>query len=230
VRPINLLPEKHRPRGSTPGEGAGGIVALGVLGGLLLAVVLFVLSANQLSSRKDDLTRTQNETKQATAQADALKSYGNFAEIKQARVLSVRDLADGRFDWERAMRELAFLLPDEVWLTAADASLLPDATVVAGSPGAIAGPSLHVVGCARRQPDVAVTLLRLRRIHRAADVTLAESTRAQDAGEGGATGSAVDEGCGENFQFDATVAFEAAPVATPPGEKDPVPAKLGGGS
>ena len=232
MRPINLLPQKYRPRGATPGEGAGGLVALGVLGGLLLAVVVFVLSANQVSSRKDELTRTQNETRQAAAKAEALKSYGNFAEIKATRVLSVKQLAEGRFDWERAMRELAFLLPDEVWLTAADAAIVPEDQAAAAPAGSPSGPALHVVGCAKRQPDVAVTLLRLRRIHRAVDVTLAESTRAAGA-DGGDTGSnAGSEGCEDNYQFDATVAFDAAPVEAqrPGGENDAVPTKLGGGS
>ena len=52
-------------------------------------------------------------------------------------------LADSRFDWERVMRELALILPGDVWLTSLDRHRQP------GQPGrrrqlamraAIAGP------------------------------------------------------------------------------------------
>ena len=37
--------------------------------------------------------------------------------VREQRVATVTSLADSRFDWERVMRELALVLPDDVWLT-----------------------------------------------------------------------------------------------------------------
>ncbi len=243
MKPINLLPEKHR--GRVPGQGAagGGYVVLGVLAGALLLVLAVVLTTNSINSKKDELTRTETEAQQAEAKAASLESFGNFAQVKEQRLLSVRQLADTRFDWERLMRELAHVLPEDVYLTDADAAIAPQETTTApaASGGVPGGPALQLTGCAKRQPDVAVTMLRLRRLHRAIDVRLAESTRANTDGAaaGGSTegvtaptGTPGGAPACRGFTFDATVAFEAspAPVARPAGENVRVPASLGGGS
>ena len=251
MRAINLLPERHRPRGPSAGRHGGAHGVLAVLGVLLLVLGLYVVSANQVNSRKDQLVRAQNETRAAEAKADSLKSFGDFSTVKQTRVQSVRSLAEGRFDWERLIRELSHLLPEGVYLSAAEASAVPEtsatgATPPAGAPAAPAGPVLTLTGCARRQPDVAVTLLRMKSLHRAMEVQLGESTRdsSSDTGAAGATATATATGgspaggaatgtapdC-EGYSFDATVSFEAAaPVGGTAAETERIPARLGGGS
>jgi Tfp pilus assembly protein PilN len=244
MRPINLLPEKHRSRVPGQGSAGGGHVVLGVLAGALLLMLAVVLTTNSVNAKKDEVTRTETEAKQAEAKAASLQSFGNFAQVKEQRLLSVKALADTRFDWERMVRELAHVVPEDVYLTAADAAVAPAAgatATAAAAPtagGAVAaGPALKLTGCAGHQPDVAVTMLRLRRLHRATDVQLAGSTRAQNAGgvpAGGSTASPSASGAPacQGFTFEATVAFEAspAPVARPGGENVRVPASLGGGS
>jgi len=244
MKPINLLPEKHRARVPGQGSAGGGYVVLGVLAGALLLVLAVVLTTNSINSKKDELTRTETEAQQAEAKAVSLESFGNFAEVKEQRLLSVKQLADTRFDWERLMRELAHVLPERVYLSDADAAIAPEQTTTtpAASGGIPGGPTLQLTGCARHQPDVAVTMLRLRRLHRAVDVRLGESTRANiesGASAGGSTEAvaapttapAGAPAC-DGYTFDATVAFEAspAPVARPGGEDTRVPAALGGGS
>ncbi len=212
-------------------------MVLGVLAAALLLVLAVVLTTNSINGKKDELTRTETEARQAEAKATSLQSFGNFAQVKEQRLLSVKQLADTRFDWERLMRELAHVLPDRVYLSDADAAIAPEDTTTtpAASGGVPGGPALQLTGCARRQPDVAVTMLRLRRLHRAVDVRLGESTRA-DVESGAAAGGSTTATTGapecQGFTFDATVAFEAspAPVARPGGENERVPASLGGGS
>ena len=242
MRPINLLPEKHRAR--TPGAGASGgaYVLVGILAGLLLMLLAFVVTTNQINSRKDQTTRAENEARQAEAKAASLQSFGDFSQVKEQRVQSVKQLAEGRFDWERLVRELAHVLPERVYLTDVDAAAVPEqtGTTPAASGGVPGGPALQLTGCARRQPDVAVTMLRLRRLHRAIDVRLAESTRDPDAASTAGTpagtpaGSTGGEGAPEcpYYTFDATVAFNATPAeaARPDGENVRIPASLGGGS
>lgn len=129
------------------------------------------------------------------------------------------------------MRELALVLPEDVWITEANASASASAengaAPAAAGQGA-AGPNVNLVGCAPSQPAVAEVLVRLRNLHRADDVQLAESA-APGAGEG----ESVTTGCGggDRVQFNLTVTFSAPPALEAQGERgEAVPTELGGGA
>jgi len=240
MRPINLLPEKDRPRGPSGGRQGGAYGVLGVLGVLLLGLVMYVMTVNGINSKKDELTRAQNEAQQAEAQAAALGSYGSFSGVKETRVASVRSLASVRFDWERLTRELAHVLPDDVWVTNLEASTTPAQQAGIASTDLPTGPTLKLSGCAKTQPHVATAMVRLRRLHRAEDVKLVESSR-QSGGSAGASapppsgaggaaaGGCPNEGKDRYFQFQAQVEFSEIAAPEGPGAGR-VPVTLGGGS
>jgi Tfp pilus assembly protein PilN len=243
VKAVNLLPEKHRPRKATGGEGKSGYVALGVLGAVLVGVLVYVLTLNSINSSKSQITEATVEAARLSAQANSLGPYGDFAKIKAERVKSVQQLAQARFDYERLVRELARVLPSDVWITNAAASsgdAAAPATASApatGTPAATPGSSnLKLQGCARDQNQVAVTLVRLRQLQGATDVTLDHSTRGEDttgaapvappAGASGGDSSCGTTGGKPNYSFQANVTF--APVTDPAQGK--VPNRLGGGA
>jgi hypothetical protein len=208
-----------------------------------------VLTLNSINSSKTKITEATAEAARLNEQANSLGPYGDFAKIKAERVASVKQLAQGRFDYERMVRELAQVLPADVWLVNASASAAGD---VAATPGAAApstpatpttpavgGPTLKLQGCARDQGQVAVTLVRLRELEGATDVSLDHSTAGTDSGTG-TTGPAApttststgDTSCGTthgkaNYSFQANVTF--APQ-TSSSETGKVPARLGGGA
>jgi Tfp pilus assembly protein PilN len=244
MRPVNLLPAKDRPRTGTGDSSGSSYVALGVLGVLLLAVLAYVLTSNSISSKKDEITRAENETRQAQARAAALGSYESFAQIKETRVQAVKLLAEQRFDWERLSRELAHVLPAGVSLTGMEASLAGDdaasgsstpssASSSAGAQTASAERAAKLSGCARDPDDVAVLLVRLQRLHRADEVELNESVstkKENSAGPSSGSGSG-SQTCGskQHYTYTATVTFSPAPPAGDP-DGGKVPARLGGGS
>src|SRR4051794_8594552 len=117
---VNLLPHKHRPRQATGGGQGSSFLLLRVLGALVIAVLVYVMSVNSINEAKGDITQAQAEAARANAQADALGAYGNFAKVKQERVADVKKLAEDRTDWERVVRELAHVLPSGVWITKAE--------------------------------------------------------------------------------------------------------------
>jgi Tfp pilus assembly protein PilN len=249
MKAVNLLPEKHRPRKPTGGQSRSGHVALGVLGAVLIGLVVYVLTLNSINDSNTKITEARAEAVRLEAQAGSLGPYGDFAKIKAERVASVMQYAQQRFDWERLVRELAQVLPADVWLVNASASATggdPTSTSSSGpaapAPGATTavavGPTLSIQGCARDQQQVAVTLVRLRELQGATDVSLDHSTRGQDtsgstpaaASAGGA--GAADTGCGTthgvaNYSFLANVTFAPAEPVQKPGS---VPNRLGGGS
>ena len=213
MRPVNLLPENLRPRERSQGGSGGAYAVLGVLGLLLVGVVLYVVTANQITSRKADTEELRAETYAADQRAGALARFGEFQEMKEVRMASVALLATGRFDWERMARELARVLPSDVWVTELSATATGEAAASGGSStsgsstpsgspssgassagagaGEEQGPSLSITGCAPTQTAVAETKVRLRRLHQAQEVTLKKSERGDDqAATGGPAPSA----------------------------------------
>ena len=246
MKAVNLLPEKHRPRKPTGGQSKSGHIALGVLAAVLIGVLVYVFTLNSINSSKTKIVEANAEAARLNEQANSLGPYGDFAKIKAERVKSVMQLAEGRFDYERLVRELAHVLPSDVWLVNATAST-SGATSASGSstpapsasatPAAAGAPTLTLQGCAIDQNQVAVTLVRLRELQDAVDVTLDHSTRGEEAKDestaaASSGGAAGDASCGTtdgkpNYTFQANVTF-APHVATDDDGK--VPNRLGGGS
>jgi len=233
MRPVNLVPQDQRRRGSSESGGKLAYGALGLLALLLAMVAAFVLTSNTVTER-------QNQTAAASAEADKLEAeaaqqgtYTGFAQIAQTRMQSVAGVASTRFDWERFMRELSRVMPEGSWLQAADTNVLgdlgsDDGTLASAAAAPTApSPTANLVGCTPGQSDTARLMVRLRQLHRVEDVELGESTREDVEGE-----ASIDS-CGSNYKFDVTVTFSPTPPATgteaPLGETR-VPASLGGGS
>jgi Tfp pilus assembly protein PilN len=251
MKAVNLLPEKHRPRQPTGGQGKGGYVVLGVLGAVLVGVLVYVLTLNSINDSKSKIKEATAQAARLNEEASSLGPYGDFAKIKSDRVKSVMTLAQGRFDYERLVRELAQVLPPDVWLINAAAATGGDpsstagaatppaggAAGAAGTPAASTstGPTLELQGCARDQSQVAVTLVRLRELQGATDVSLDHSTRGEDntstaSAPAGSSGG-NDAGCGTthgkpNYSFQASVTFAPASASQPA----TAPSRLGGGA
>jgi Tfp pilus assembly protein PilN len=239
MRPVNLLPLRYRPRQATGALGGSAYVVVAVLGVLLLGVVVYVLTANQVSSRKADIATAKAEEQQARARAAELSQYASFKTIAQTRLSSVAQLAAGRLDWERLMRETSRVLPAGVWLTGLDASTSGQTGPAGGQPSpagsaAPAGPAAELNGCAPNQRAVATTLVRLRALHGADDVQLKDSAKALPTGaspsSGGTSSAAGANDCGNRYAFDVSITL--TPPAQQPlaGEARKVPASLGGGA
>ncbi len=234
MRPVNLLPQSARPYQAS-GKGSGGsYVVIGVLAALVIGVAAYVLTANQITTRKNDIARAQQETQAAQSRAAGLQKYGEFAQVASARVSAVGTLAEGRIDYERLIRETSRVLPSGVWLTQLDAestgssssSSSTPTTPTAGTPAP--SPTVHLLGCAPSQDSVATTLVRLRAIHGSGDVQLNDSGKAlQLAGGSSSSGGGGD--CGKNYSFDILVTL--TPEITGFGDLGrKVPSNLGGGS
>ena len=228
MRPVNLLPDQFRPHQSGGLAGSAYLV-IGVLAVLLVMALAYVMTGNSVTDREGKAATAKAEADTLQARSKQLSPFGDFAQIKQTRIASVRQLAEGRFDWERFMREVALVLPEGSWLRSANASVTGEIDSAAPTPaaaaGATAGPKANLQGCTRKQSEVAKMMVRIGSMHRVTDVELNESKRADQA----TTVSA--DNCGRFYAFDVTVSFDPAePVdETPPGAKR-VPADLGGGS
>ena len=220
MRPVNLIPSEQR-RGETRPLRTGPLPYI-LLGALVLAVAgvaALVLTGNEISERRDEIATLKREDAIAQARAQRLSAYTEFKAMSEARVQTVASLANSRFDWERVMRELALILPHDVWLTELAATATASTSLEGGSTGdqlrgAAAGPALAMAGCARGQEGVARFVAALKEIDGVTRVGVESSelgSKENEAGSGSGGGSDCRT-AGFIAQFSVVVAFDAAPI------------------
>jgi Tfp pilus assembly protein PilN len=222
MRPVNLIPREER-RGEHGPMRTGPLpyLLLGALVAVLAGVTALVLTGNQVADRKSEVAKLEREDAVASARAKRLAAYTQFRALRERRVQTVTSLADSRFDWERVMRELALVLPHDVWLTSLDAAATPGGNGGGGGSlgGSIAGPSLTISGCATGHDAVAGFVTALKDIDGVTRVGVESSELAgEKEGAGSAAESGGKSGGGDcrtrSFiaSFNMVVAFDAAPV------------------
>ena len=225
MRPVNLIPaDKRRGESATSRTGVLPYVLVGALAVALALVTLMTLTSSKISDREAEVASLEAQEAEAAARADALRPYAEFAAMSVARDATVTSLAQSRFDWERVLRELALVIPDDVWLTEAAGTAnstvqIQGATVVEGR-DEVAGPALELIGCGADQEAVAGFLAALRDIDGVTRVGLTASERV--AGEISAASSAgsQDNDCRTRdaiAKFEIVVAFDAVPAPAVPG-------------
>jgi Tfp pilus assembly protein PilN len=228
MRPVNLIPEEERPGGHRPMRGGPlAYVIVGALAAAVIGVAVLAVTGNQISDSKAEIAKLKDETSAVEARARALDAYTQFHSLREQRLATVTSLADSRFDWQRVMRELAIVLPGDVWLTSMSGTASPSTSVDGGGDGAmrssVAGPALELIGCATGQDAVAGFVQALKQIDGVTRVGVESSQLGEES-----SGSGVS--CQTRSfipQFQMVVAFDAAPAPpeeSPEGEAAPTPA------
>jgi Tfp pilus assembly protein PilN len=238
MRPVNLIPPEDRRGEHAPlRTGPLPYVVLGAFVAVLVAIVALVLVGNQVAEREGEVAKLEREDTRAAAKAQRLAVYTEFRAMSEQRVVTVSELADSRFDWERVMRELALVLPSDVWLVGLTATAAPGVSVEGGGGGgdssgmraAAPGPALELSGCADGQEAVAGFVTALEDIDGVTRVGVqsSELPEEKESGEGGGGGDSDsgDECRTRKFiaKFEIVVAFDAAPIAESASEGEAPP-------
>jgi Tfp pilus assembly protein PilN len=196
VRPINLIPAEQR-RGPSRGVGGrtsfSGYIVLGALGAAVLCALAVVTTSNKINSKTEELAAIQGDSQREKQVADALRPYGQFADLQRARMTQVKSVAEGRYDWERPLRQLSMAIPRNVWLLSVTGTQSPNVKLAGGAGGDISSmrektpaPAFTISGCTYSQHAVARVMTRMRNIDDVTAVRLAKSVRkdASDASAG----------------------------------------------
>jgi Tfp pilus assembly protein PilN len=242
VRPVNLIPPEERRGENAPMRtGPLAYVVVGVLAVALVAATFAVMTSNQISDKKTEKATLEAQVADAQAQADQVKSFADFAAVQQAREETVSTLAQSRFDWERVLRELAIVIPGDVWITGLNATVSADAASALSTSSASAGsgasdsitaPSLEIQGCAGGHEAVARFLAVVHDIDGVTRATVISSDRPNQTSPAGAASTASagsssgSQACSSrNFvsTFDLAVAFDAAQLGAPSGSSTTTP-------
>lgn len=222
MRPVNLIPVEQRRtmRGEGPGVSLETRALLGVLAFAVLAVGSLVLISNQVNSKKSEIADIGRKQQTAAATGNALRPYGSFVKLQQARTSTVAGLARSRFNWERVLRQLSHTVPPKVWITNLSGSVSQGAGASSGSGASggggnslrnsVQGPAVDLEGCAPSQSDSARMMARMRTLDDVSSVTLTRSELPETEGSasGGAASGGGEQAC-PRYQFDILVAFKA---------------------
>jgi len=229
MRPVNLIPPEARRGERAPLR--SGPLAYVVVAGLLLALVAVtavVFTGNEVAEREGEVARLEVREAEARARAESLTAFAQFASVSQARFETVSSLARSRFDWERVLRELALVLPDDIWLVSLTGTVSSEVGVADASDvslrSQVEGPALSIVGCGDGQDAVAGFVETLKDIDGVTRVGVARSAK-PGGGEGGSGGTDCRT---RDFiaQFEIVAAFDAVEVeavAPAPAPAEPAP-------
>ena len=178
MRAVNLLPrqqveqKRERPNPVALVAGIGGaVVLLALVGGFLLANRSVDRQRQDLATAKAVLSATPAH--HVSAQVQAFRS--SLLDAREQRSLALAAALGKRVAWDRVLRRMALVLPNDVWLTNVTGSvpLSPSATATPGTSATPTTPTatptafpaaptaLTIVGTTYSQAGVARLLERL---------------------------------------------------------------------
>ncbi|MGZ4388588.1 MAG: PilN domain-containing protein [Gaiellaceae bacterium] len=162
MRAVNLLPrdfEQGRKRPATP-------VIVGCAGAVLATVVLatgYLNASSQVGSANKELAAIQAKTAALPQPPQPPATIAALPTERQQRVAALASALSERVAWDRVLREISLVLPDDVWLTSLEANaptpLAPGATPPPA--GTVAASGFKISGFTYSQSAVARLLARL---------------------------------------------------------------------
>jgi Tfp pilus assembly protein PilN len=184
MRAVNLLPRDQGRRRRTRAEQAPLVVGLGLLVVVTLALSAAFLSASSKARDKEsELGSLQNQIAiLPPVPKGPTPIEAGLAGERSARVTALSSALARRVSWDRVLRELSLVLPDDIWLTSlsarSPASPASAAPAAAKAPGA-APTGLTVNGYTYSHQSVARLLSRLSVLPDLSNVQLQQSTLAR---------------------------------------------------
>ena len=227
MQAVNLIPSGERRGAGGAGGRSGGAayVLLGLLAVLVLIASAVTVQKRSLADKRAELASVEAQAAGQEARAASLASFASFAALSQTRRQTVASLAAGRFDWPHALREVARVVPANVWLTGLQGTVAPGvalkSTAVAQTASlraALPVPAVELVGCTTDQDSVARMIVRMRLLDGVTRVALQSSEKGEASGRTGAAGDGggdCRQGSARFPQFALVVFFDEAVGAVP---------------
>src|SRR5262245_33176893 len=159
-------------------------IIVGALALALVGVIAVALTSKQISDKESEKQNLEVELDAATAKAQSLRPFSDFRGVQETRTATVASLAQSRFDWERVMRELALVIPHDIWLIKLTGTVTPQVQIEGGADiptrESVAGPALEIIGCGPSQDAVAGFLASLEDIDGVTRVGVRSSRRGEE--------------------------------------------------
>jgi Tfp pilus assembly protein PilN len=176
MRAVNLLPLDARAGRRRPPTAAFAVAGAGVLAACLLAVG-FMSANGKVQTREEELTALEQELAATRRLTKPQPTQTTVSAEREQRFAAVSGVLAGRLAWDRILREVSLVLPEDVWLsnlaagggsaTTGDPAAAPDAT---------AGQTVTFNGFTYSQESVARLLSRLELVPDLGEIKLQKSS------------------------------------------------------
>jgi Tfp pilus assembly protein PilN len=176
MRAVNLLPRddgRARSRQTNP-VAVGGVAAFVAMTAILAA--LFLITSAGVADKQERLDAAQERLAATPVPPPAPASASALEQEKGQRITALSAALAKRMAWDRVLRELSLVLPEDVWLSTLSAKAPAQA---AGAPAA----GFTITGQTYSHDGVARLLARLAVVPHLSNIQLQHSSQA--ASEGG---------------------------------------------
>jgi Tfp pilus assembly protein PilN len=178
MRAVNLLPKDEGRTRRQPGA----VSLTAVLGAVLLTAVLcgwFLMASAGVSDKQAQLDSANSELAAIPPPATPDTSQSTLVAEKDARVTVLGTALANRIAWDRILREVSLVLPNDVWLETMNTNGPDPAAAPAapppGQPAAAPGGGFAITGYTYSHDGVARLLARLAVIPHLENVRLGSS-------------------------------------------------------
>lgn len=177
MRSVNLL-----PRDVQQARSDGGRIPLLIVGGGLAAVtaasvVMFLSASGAVGDQRAQLDAVEEAIARIPTKESPAVAPGTIAKERSERTAAFSAALATRVPVDRLLRELAYVLPEDAWLTALSATVPVSSAVVPATPSATALQGVSIVGATYSHTSVARVLSRLTAVPSLDDVRLTGSAR-----------------------------------------------------
>ncbi|HEX2292658.1 MAG TPA: PilN domain-containing protein [Gaiellaceae bacterium] len=179
MRAVNLLPKDEGRTRRQPGA----VALTAVLGAVLLTAVLcgwFLMASSGVSDKQGELDARRAELAAIPPPAPPDTTQSTLVAEKDARLGILGQALSKRIAWDRVLREISLVVPDDVWLESMNSNGPdPAAAPAAPAPGQAAPTSagnFAITGYTYSHDGVARLLARLAVIRHLENVKLGSST------------------------------------------------------
>src|SRR5829696_8674597 len=121
MRAVNLLPSEETRTRRTPTEGGRNAVPIiAAAGGAVVILALAIAAAvasSDVKSGRTDLEQARAELARTPAHASSSLARNRLLSARERRTLALASTLSRRVAWDRILRRLALVMPDDVWLT-----------------------------------------------------------------------------------------------------------------
>jgi len=121
MRAVNLLPrEETRTRRAPNQGGRNAVPIIAAAGGAVVILALAIAAAvasSHVKSARTDLEQARAELARTPSHASSSLARNRLLSARERRTLALASTLSRRVAWDRILRRLALVLPDDVWLT-----------------------------------------------------------------------------------------------------------------
>jgi Tfp pilus assembly protein PilN len=182
MRAVNLLPRDEQ-KARSEGRRAPLLVLAGGLGAVTVAAVMLGVSASSgTSDKRAELERVQAAIARLPKPAQPEVSTGALTQERTDRIVALSAALSNRIAFDRLLRQIALVLPEDAWLTGLSATTPETPAPTPSSPGApspqpaAAADGVTIQGATYSHSSVARVLSRLAVLPSLQNVRLSAST------------------------------------------------------